>query len=110
MKTLYFAIFALAVLTLVGCKGFHPVGPLAKKLPITQQGKQMSAPSDAAASSRSPSIKAPTTLVQPEDITTENASEMAAKIATELNTDAKAAVNGPITVEVSHIKGGVKQK
>lgn len=103
MKTL---LFALCVLALVGCKGLKPVGPLAKEVPITQQGQ----PLQNAPVSRAPALKPtpPTMFVKPDDVNTSNANAIASQLAAELQADMKSAVNGPVTVEVSRVKGGVK--
>lgn len=113
MRALLFAFGVLGVLALTGCKGFHPVGPLAKKVPITQQGKELpAAPTDttASASSRVPAVKPtpPTMLVKPEDVDATNGRASAAKLSTELTTDSQNTVNAPVTVQISRVKGGIK--
>ncbi|MBM3979929.1 MAG: hypothetical protein FJ304_06530 [Planctomycetes bacterium] len=101
MKTLLFALGALA---LVGCNTFKPVGPLAKQVPITQQGQPIpNAPADAP---KPPPVRPtpPSLLVTPADVTAENPYAAATKLASELTADGKAAANVPVTVEVSHVK------
>ena len=107
MKTLLFALGALA---LVGCTGIHPVGPLAKEKPITQQGQPVPAAAPAVAASRPPALKPtpPTMLVTPGDVTADPYTA-ATKLTNELAADSKATPNAPVTAEVSHYKGGVKQ-
>jgi hypothetical protein len=100
-------LLALGTLALVGCKGFHPVGPLAKQPPITQQGKPMPNTTPAAsAAARVPAVKPtpPTMYVQPEDVNPDNARQMATRFGAELEADSKAP-NAPVTVEVSRIQG-----
>jgi hypothetical protein len=101
---LLFTFGVLGVVALAGCKGFHPVGPLAKKAPVTQQGKELPKSPDPSDSSRAGKTTPPTTLVQPGDVTATNTNEVAAKLAAELNTDSKSPTNGPVTVEVSRPK------
>lgn len=113
MRTLLFTAGIFSVLALAGCKGIHPVGPLAKKVPITQQGKELPkapADTDAVASSRVPAVKPtpPTMSVKPEDVDVTNARAMAAKLDTEIATDLSKSVNAPQTVEISRVKGGIK--
>jgi hypothetical protein len=89
------------------------VGPLAKKVPITQQGKELpKAPADAnaSASARVPAVKPtpPTMSVNPGDVDVTNARAMAAKLDTEITTDSNKSVNAPLTVEISRVKGGIK--
>jgi hypothetical protein len=98
----------VGTLALVGCKGFHAVGPLAKQPPITQQGKPLpNATPAASAAARVPAVKPtpPTMYVQPEEVTADNARESAAKLGAELGVDAQTPVNAPVTVEVSRIPG-----
>lgn len=105
MRTL---LLTLGTLALVGCKGFHPVGPLAKQLPITQQGKPIPNTTEAASSAaRVPAVKPtpPTMYVQPEEVNADNARQAAAKLSAEVEKDAKSSVNAPVTVEVSRVKG-----
>ena len=113
MRTL---LFALGVLTLVGCKGIRPVGPLAplaKDSPITQKGQQPlpSAPAEPIASAKPPAIKPtpPTMIVTPGEVTADNAHVLAQKLSTELSTDSKATANLPVTAEISKV-GRVKSQ
>jgi hypothetical protein len=46
--------------------------------------------------------------VKPEDVTANNTNDITARLAAELKADAKSPTNGPITAEVSYIKGGIK--
>jgi hypothetical protein len=107
-------LFAIGVLTLVGCKGvgFRPVGPLAKDSPITQKGQPLpSAPAEPTASARPPAIKPtpPTMIVTPGEVTADNAHVLAQKLSTELSTDSKATANLPVTAEISKV-GRVKSQ
>ena len=109
MKTLLFAVGTFA---LIGCKGFTPVGPLAKYAPAPQQSKPLSAaPPEAAAAAKAPAIRPtpPTMLVTPGEVTADNTAAVAAELEAELAADGKATVNAPVTVETSRYKGGVKQ-
>jgi hypothetical protein len=97
----------VGTLALVGCKGFHPVGPLAKQSPLTQQGKALpNATPNASTAARVPAVKPtpPTMYVQPDDVNADNARQVAAKFGAELEADSKAP-NVPVTVEVSRIQG-----
>ena len=112
MRTL---LFALGVLTLVGCKGvgLRPVGPLAplaKDPPSAQKGQPLpSAPAEPIASARPPALKPtpPTMIVTPGEVTADNAHALAQKLSTELSTDSKATANLPVTAEISKV-GRVK--
>ena len=109
MRTL---LFALCTLALVGCKemGIRPAGPLAKSVPITQQGQPLKlknaeyAP-DAVAAAKAPAIKPtpPTLLVTPGEVNADNAHVLAQQLSNELNTDSKAPANLPVTAEISRI-------
>jgi hypothetical protein len=96
-------VFATAALSVMGCTTFKPVGPLVKEVPITQQGQPLPAAAYPATAARPPAVKPtpPTLLVTPEEIDASNARAIAAKLANELETDRKASVNAPVTVEVS---------
>jgi hypothetical protein len=103
-------LFAIGVLTLVGCKGvgLRPVGPLAPlaKDPAIQKGQPLpSAPAEPTASARPPAIKPtpPTMLVTPGEVTADNANVLAQKLSTELSTDSKATANLPVTAEISKV-------
>jgi hypothetical protein len=106
MKTLFFALGALA---LVGCSGLKPVGPLAKDVPITQQGKPIPGvtPDPAA---RAPAVRPtpPTMYVTPGDVNPDNPYLAAGKLSSEIAADSKATSNAPVTAEVSRIQGRVK--
>lgn|GEM_PF-3033557 len=109
MRTL---LFALGTLTLAGC-GLHPVGPLAKQVPITQQSRPLvDVPNTPNNASGIPEIKPtpPTMYVTAEEVTPDNAHAVATKLAAELDTDMKTTVNGPVTVQVSRIPGGVRPR
>ncbi|MCS6863567.1 MAG: hypothetical protein RMJ56_03740 [Gemmataceae bacterium] len=99
-------LFAVVILSLMGCTTFKPVGPLAPEMPITQQGQPLPAAAYPATAARPPAIKPtpPTLLVTPDDVEANNARAIAAKLANELEIDMKAAVNAPVTVEVSRPK------
>jgi hypothetical protein len=100
-------LFALGTLALVGCSSFKPVGPLAKQVPITQQGQPLpNAPQDAAAKAPALRPTPPTMYVTPGEVNANNAHAAAARLAEELSADNKATVNAPVTAEVSRIKGG----
>lgn len=106
MKTL---LFALAALALVGCNTtFKPVGPFAKEVPITQQGKPLPGVPEPVA--KAPAIRPtpPTLYVTPGDVTADNPYAAASKLTSELGVDSKATPNAPVTVEVSRVKGGSK--
>jgi hypothetical protein len=106
VKTL---LFAFGTLVLVGCSGLKPVGPLAKEVPFTQQGKPLpGAPVEAAA--KPPSIRPtpPAMYVTPGDVNPDNPSVAAGKLTDELSIDSKASPNAPVTAEVSRIQGRVK--
>ncbi len=101
MKTL---LFALGTVALVGCSGLKPVGPLAKQVPITQQGQPIPGVTDAAA--RPPALKPtpPSLFVSPSEVTAASAYDAASKLAAEVNADSKATANAPVTVEVSRVR------
>ncbi len=107
MKTLFFALLALA---LVGCSGLKPVGPLAKDKPITQQGQPLPG-APAVAANRPPAMKPtpPTMYVTPGDVAPDNPIAAASKLTNELAIDSKATPNAPVMAEISRYKGGVKQ-
>ena len=46
--------------------------------------------------------------VKAEEVTADNARDIASKLASELDADMKPAAGGPVTVEVSRVKGGIK--
>ena len=106
MKTL---LFALGTLALIGCSGLKPVGPLAKDVPITQQGRPL--PNTAPDPVTVPAVRPtpPTILVMPADVTADNPYIAASKLTNELSTDGKPTPNSPVTAEISRYKGGVKQ-
>lgn len=105
MRTL---LFALAVLTLVGCKelGVRPAGPLAKYAPPPSKSQPLPthAP-DAIASAKPPAVKLtpPTMNVTPGEVTADNAHLLAQKLSSELTTDSKATANLPVTAEISKV-------
>lgn len=107
MKTL---LVALAALALVGCKNMTPVGPLAKKVPITQQGQPLPTTPPADAAARAPAIRPipPSLMVTPGDVDPVNPYLAATKLTNELSADGKATANAPVTVEVSRIRGGIR--
>ncbi len=101
-------LLAVATLALVGCKGFHAVGPLARQQPIVEQGKPLpSKPRATGKAARVPEVKPtpPTMYIQPDDVNLENPRESAAKLEAELGKDSQAPANAPVTVEVSRIQG-----
>lgn len=102
-------LFALAALSLVGCKelGIRPAGPLAKHVPVVQSGQPL--PPAEVAASRPPAVQPtpPTLTVTPGDVTADNGHTVAQKLAAELAADSKPTANAPVTVEVSKV-GRVK--
>ena len=105
MRTL---LFAVAALSLVGCKemGIRPAGPFAKNPPIAQKAQPLpGAPVESTASARPPAIKPtpPTMIVTPGEVTADNAHVLAQKLSTELTADSKAIANVPVTAEISKI-------
>ena len=108
MRTL---LFALGVLTLVGCKelGIRPAGPLAKSFPQPAPKPQPLPPAESTAS-KPPAIKPtpPTFEVTPGEVNADNANTLAQKLTAEIAADSKATANAPVTVEVSKV-GKVKQ-
>ncbi|MFM8273506.1 MAG: hypothetical protein ACKODX_14430 [Gemmata sp.] len=103
MKTLLFGFGALA---LVGCNtAMRPVGPLAKDAPVAQQGQPVTRANSGPPQAVRPTP--PTMLVTPGDATAGGAADAAHKLAAELKADSNPA-KGPVTVEVSHVKGGIK--
>jgi hypothetical protein len=107
VKTL---LFALGSFALVGCSGFHAVGPFAKNPPITQQDKPLPSAPTTPASPAPPLRPTPTVFVTPADVSPDDPYAAAAKLTSELNADSKPLPNAPVTAEVSRIKGGVKQQ
>jgi hypothetical protein len=106
VKTL---LFALGTLALVGCKtNLTPVGPFAKEVPITQQGKPLPGVPEPAA--KPPAIRPapPTMYVTPGEVTADNPYVAAGKLTSELSADSKVSPNSPVTVEVSRVKGGIR--
>jgi hypothetical protein len=106
VKTL---LFAFATLALVGCTSLKPVGPFAKEVPITQQGKPIPGVTP------EPSAKplalrpaAPTMYVTPADVNPDNPYVAANKLSSEISADSKATQNAPITAEVSRIQGRIR--
>ena len=76
MKTF---LFALGTLGLVGCSGFHMVGPFAKSPPpLTEQGKTL--PSTPTAPAPPPLRPTPTMYVTPADVDPDNPSVAASKL------------------------------
>jgi hypothetical protein len=104
-------LFALGALALVGCAGMKPVGPLAKQVPLIQQGQPLPDAAGAPAA-KAPPLRPtpPTMLVTPGEVNATNAREVASKFAEELSIDNKATVNVPVTAEISrpNLRGGVK--
>ena len=91
-------LLAAGLTGLVGCAGMKPVGPLAKEVPIVQQGQPLPGAQGGPTASRPPSVKPtpPTLYVTPENVNPENANAIAAKLASELEADMKPAVSGPV--------------
>ncbi len=106
MKTL---LFALGTLVLVGCSGLKPIGPLAKEVPITQQGKPIPGVTPEPYA-KPPAVRpaSPSLYVTPSDVNPDNPYIAANKLSSELGADSKAPVNAPVTAEVSRIQGRVK--
>ena len=110
MKTFLKTVFLMIGLgVLAGCTTLKPIGPFAKDAPITQQGQPI--PSTTA-DSRPPAVRPtpPSMLVTPDDVNPENPYIAVQKLAAEFDADRKTTSTAPTTVEVSRIKGGVKQK
>jgi hypothetical protein len=108
VKTLFFALGALA---LVGCTGIHPVGPMAKIMPDSPKPAKTppAAPADAVAKVPAMKPTPPTMYVTPADVNPDNPAVAANKLTSELGVDGKATPNAPVTAEFSRYKGGVKQ-
>ncbi|AMV23482.1 hypothetical protein VT84_03670 [Gemmata sp. SH-PL17] len=105
MKSL---LFTLGVCLLAGCNTFKPVGPFAKDAPLSQQGKPLaSVPSIDPTPPPAIAPTPPTMLVGPSDVKA-NPQEAANKLSSELGIDSKPSTTGPVTVEVSRVKGGIK--
>ncbi|QJW97970.1 hypothetical protein [Frigoriglobus tundricola] len=102
-------LFAIGVSALVGCTGIRPAGPFVKEPSATKPAQSKPAVvSDPAALAPAPRPAAPTALVMPSEVPIDpNAA--AAKLTTELETDAKSQQSAPAIAEVSRYKGMVKQ-
>jgi hypothetical protein len=87
------------------------VGPFAKSQPpVAEQSKPLPSASTAPASPPPPLRPTPPTMyVTPADVSADDPYAAAAKLTNELTADSKPLPNAPVTAEVSHIKGGVKQ-
>lgn len=100
MKTFFFALGALA---LVGCKTttFKPVGPLAKEVPLLQQGQPLPV-------APPPAVRPapPTLLVAPGDVSATDPRAAADRLTSELTADSKAGLNAPVTTEISRVGRG----
>lgn len=107
MKTL---LFAAGTLALVGCTSLKPVGPFAKEVPITQQGKPIPGVTPEPSAVKPPSLRPtpPTMYVTPADVNPDNPYAAANKLSSEISADSKATQNAPITAEVSRIQGRIR--
>jgi hypothetical protein len=107
VKTL---LFALGTFALVGCSGFHMVGPFAKNPTLADQSKALPGAAPAPAAPPPPLRPTPPSMfVTPADVSSDDPYAAAAKLTNELNADSKPVPNAPVTAEVSRYKGGVKQ-
>jgi hypothetical protein len=99
----------MGLVVIAGCGSLKPIGPLAKDVPITQQGQPL--PTVPLASG-APAIRPtpPSMFVTPGDVDPDNPYLAAQQLAAEYETDRKTISTAPTTVEISRIKGGVKQK
>ncbi|MCI0704125.1 MAG: hypothetical protein L0241_23965 [Planctomycetia bacterium] len=110
MKTLFTTtLLALGLVVLTGCGTLKPIGPLAPEVPITQQGQPLPG---APVASSPPAIRPtpPAMFVTPSDVDPDNPYLAAQQLAAEFEADRKTISTAPTTVEISRIKGGVKQK
>jgi hypothetical protein len=102
-------IFTFVSLSLVGCGMVRPVGPLAKQTPIIQQGQPLT--SAASDSAQPPTLRPtpPTMLITPGEVDPNNPKLAADKLSLEVDTDSKATINIPVTVQTSRVKNGISQ-
>jgi hypothetical protein len=101
---------ALALVTLIGCKGVEPLGPFAgmKGAPKAKPAKEKEG---APAPVTVPAVKPtpPMNLIYPDEVSPENPQAAVQKLRNELEADQKSIPAAPLTAEISRYKGGVKQ-
>jgi hypothetical protein len=96
-------LFAFTLLAGVGCMNMQPVGPMTKVLPPKPRPSDPTEPQVVPA----PKPVPPAALIQPSDVTDDNAEAVTRKLMNELEADRKTMGNGK-TAEISRIQGGVK--
>ena len=105
MKTLVVGVLLIGGF---GCTNLHPIGPLSRGKGLPPTGAlEKDAPEPAMVAAPKP--VPPAMLIVPGEVTSDNASAAAQKLANEFEYDWKTLSPPSKTAEVSHYKGGVKQ-
>jgi hypothetical protein len=104
-------LLTAALAAAVGCTGIRPVGPLAKMAgppPKSVPPKDRDGPDP----SPVPAVKPtpPQNTVGFEDVTADDPQAAARRLTQELEADRKTITSGPVLVQTSRIKGGIKQE
>jgi hypothetical protein len=100
-------LLASILLAGLGCTNIQPIGPLAKGKKAPPTGKELV--EREAKTVAAPKPTPPAILIEPNEVTAENAAAAAQKIANEIDYDTKSMPAPSKTAEVSRYKDGVKQ-
>lgn len=111
------ATLGLCLCAIVGCKGVEPVGPLAglwdakSSRPPAKTAKEKSEKDAPPKPITVPAVKPtpPLNFIYPDEVLPDNPQESVQKLKNELEAESKNIPTPPVTAEVSHYKGGVKQ-
>lgn len=106
MRTLLLGMMLLAG---VGCTNIQPVGPLANRMGGPRPAAKDADPPEPVAVP-APRPTPPATLIEPGEVTADNAAAAAQKLTNEFEYDWKTLPPPPKTAEISRIRGGVKQE
>ncbi|HEY3789284.1 MAG TPA: hypothetical protein VGL71_10530 [Urbifossiella sp.] len=107
MKSVFMGMLLIGC---IGCTSFTPIGPLAQKKAPPQSSilKELDTPDPITVSAPKP--VPPAMLIVPEEVNSGNAVAAAQKLENEYEFDWKSLPPPSKTVEVSRIKGGVKEE
>jgi hypothetical protein len=105
------------LMTAIGCQGIEPVGPLAgmwskdSTRPPSKSSKDKVSVESPSKPITVPAVKPtpPLNFIYPDEVLSDNPQESVQKLKNELEEEKKNIPAPPVTAEVSHYKGGVKQ-
>lgn len=102
-------LLGMMLLAGVGCTNVRPIGPLANRMGKPQAAANKDADPPDPVTVPAPRPTPPAALIEPGEVTADNAAAAAQKLTNEFEYDWKTLPPPPKTAEISHIKNGVKQ-